>query len=227
MKKVLGILGGMGPYASLEFARKILDLTPAVKEWDHIRTVHDSNIDIPSRTRAILYGEASPAPGMIEGINRLADYGADVVVVPCNSAHYFYPEVRDHIRIPWLNMLECVSDEVHSAGVSRPIVLGGYVTITKRTYSPYLNCVYLEAEQNDLVYALIEAVKTNDAGRSEALATQIAGAVTQALDQGVADSVILGCTELTMPQALHQIGTAPSFDTSLIYARRTVKDCLG
>ena len=93
MEKVVGILGGMGPFATVDFYKQILLATHAKKDWEHLRILIDSNVKIPSRTRAILYGEESPAPAMVKSINNLTRIGADFVVVPCNSAHYFYKEV--------------------------------------------------------------------------------------------------------------------------------------
>ena len=111
-QKILGILGGMGPYATIYFFQRILDLTPIKKDKDHFRVLIDNQVKIPSRTRAILFNEDSPVPDMIKSINNLASIGAESLLIPCNSAHYFYDEVCKEITIPWINMIECVANKL-------------------------------------------------------------------------------------------------------------------
>ena len=79
--KTLGILGGMGPFASNFFVKRVLDLSPATTDHEHFRIIVDHNPHIPSRTRAILYGEESPAPYTIDAINKLQEHGADLVAL--------------------------------------------------------------------------------------------------------------------------------------------------
>ena len=74
-QKTIGILGGMGPYATVYFYKQILDSTPVKKDWDHFRILIDSNVKIPSRTRAVLYNETSPVPDLINSINDLQPFG--------------------------------------------------------------------------------------------------------------------------------------------------------
>ena len=108
----------------LIFFGQILQLTPAKKDWEHLRIFIDNNVKIPSRTRAVLHHEESPVLGMIESINGLADIGDDFVVVPCNSAHYFYDEVVRKIKLPWLNIIEISCNRVRRIGKQRPLILG-------------------------------------------------------------------------------------------------------
>ncbi|MBA47152.1 MAG: hypothetical protein CL893_03585 [Dehalococcoidia bacterium] len=132
-EKILGILGGMGPYATLDFIKHIYDNTPDVSvDSDHIRVVTDINVKIPSRTRAILFNEKSPVDGMVSSIKNLGKLGASVIAVPCNSAHYFYNSVKLETSDNWINMLECVSDAVKAKNLRRPLILGGYVTVSKK-----------------------------------------------------------------------------------------------
>ncbi len=226
-KKLLGILGGMGPYAALDFAKKVLDVTPAKKDWDHIHTVIDNNVEIPSRTRAIMYNEASPTPGIIESIGRLAAFGADLVVLPCNSAHYFYPEVEGHIEIPWLNMLEAVAATVRKQGLKKTLVLGGYVTVTRKTYDKYMGTSYLGEDGNSIVYEIIEAVKLADSSLSLDLARKLKKEIADHRKMHAIDSVLLGCTELSIQETLRDIDGLDVFDSNHIYASAAVKACLG
>ena len=219
-KNILAILGGMGPYASLEFNKKIFDLTPAKKDWEHIHTILDSDVSIPGRTRHILYGEEDPTPYMIDAINRLASIGAKAVVLPCNSAHYFYDKVAKHIDIPWLNMLEIVANKIQKNNYNKTLILGGYVTVTKKTYDKYLGAtIYLGEEENNVVYEIIEAVKINDLERVEELAKKL----IDIFGNYDCDSILFGCTELTISKKLQNYKAKAIFDSNEIYAKYAVK----
>ena len=111
-QKVVGILGGMGPFATALFFEKMLELTPAKKDWEHLRIIIDNNPKIPSRSRHYLYGEESPVLGMIETCRRLEAYPVDFIVIPCNSASCFLEDVQAKINIPILNIFEITVDAI-------------------------------------------------------------------------------------------------------------------
>ena len=134
----IGILGGMGPYATNFFLKRILDLTPVELDKDHFHTIIDNNVKIPSRTRAVKYNEQSPVNDIVHSINNLGKIGCSFVMLPCNSAHYFYNEVSEEIEIPWLNMIEIVSSKILDLSYTKPLILGGYITTQKKVYSQYL-----------------------------------------------------------------------------------------
>jgi len=218
-KDILAILGGMGPYASLEFNKKIFDLTNVKKDWEHIHTILDSDVSIPSRTRHILYKEENPIPYIIEAINRLGDIGAKVVVLPCNSVHYFYDDVSPYIKIPWLNMLAIIGERIKSKGYKKTLILGGYVTITKRTYDKYLeDTLYLDEDENSLVYKLIEAVKINNLDKVEQLAKKL----IEIFSNYKMDSILFGCTELAISKTLQEYNDVTIFDSNELYAEYAV-----
>ncbi len=96
--KTIGILGGMGPEATLDCFGKIIKNTPASKDQDHLRVIIDSNPGVPDRTAAIIGGGESPVPIIIEGCRALERAGADFIIIPCVSAHFFLAEIRSHVR---------------------------------------------------------------------------------------------------------------------------------
>lgn len=191
---VIGILGGMGPNAATYFVKRLLDLTPVKMDRDHFRTIIDNNVKIPSRTRAVKYGEESPVKDMIYCINNLADIGCEYVMLPCNSAHYFYNEVSPKIKIPWLNMIEIVSKKTSSQDLTKPLILGGFVTTKKRIYSQYIpGAVYLDEYDNNKIEEIIEEIKSyqNISKDSLEILKELIADVNQSID-----SIILACTEL-------------------------------
>lgn len=205
MKKTLGILGGMGPWATLNFFEDILKNTEVEKDCHHLHIIIDNNVRIPSRTRALLYGEKSPVNAMKEACYNLMKAGCDYIAVPCNSAHYFYDEVVEGTNIPWVNMLQVVSKQV--SHYKKVLILGGYTTIVKKTYDKYLdNTIYLD--RYDIVYNLIENAKLNKSCDEKIL---------QLPD---ADCILLACTEL--PLVLNY-----GIDAGKIYIKELIKLCGG
>lgn len=220
-EKVVGILGGMGPFATVDFFKQILDLTPAQKDWEHLRLIIDNNVKIPSRTRAVLYNEESPVPQMIASINNLAKIGADFVVIPCNSAHYFYEQVSPFINIPWLNIIQIASQKVITMGKKRPLILGGYVTSSKRLYSGYLPAaVYPSAEENKVVEVVIEEIKLTSTLSKEAHV--VFNDLLESKMQEI-DCVLLACTELPIIYHKKMLCGIEVVNSTFEYAKAVVK----
>ena len=111
-EKTIGILGGMGPRATLELFGKIIAHTPADKDQDHLRVVIDSNPKVPDRTAAILRGGPSPVPAMKAGIEALKRAGADFVVIPCVSAHFFWQELERESGLPIISMFDVTAEYI-------------------------------------------------------------------------------------------------------------------
>lgn len=223
--KTVGILGGMGPWATAEFYRKLLEATPAAKDWDHLRVIIDSNPHIPSRTRHFLYGEDSPVSGMIESCNRLARYPVDMIVIPCNSACYFWREVQAQVDVPVVNIISVTAEAVRRKhpSVRTAAALGGMITYEKRTYEPFLAAndvryVHHRPETQRKIEQLIEQIKLNDMVAAELNFRDI---VSEAAATDGADAVILACTELGLCSDL-DCGL-PIVDSSTELAEYTVR----
>lgn len=109
MKRTIGILGGMGPLATADLFQKIISLTAAGSDSEHIRVYIDSNAAIPDRTAAILSGGPDPLSAMRDSLRKLEACGADCIIMPCNTAHYFLPRLQGLTDIPFLSMLEAAA----------------------------------------------------------------------------------------------------------------------
>ena len=109
-KKAIGILGGMGPLATADLFQKITLLTEAETDRDHIRVYIDSNANIPDRTAAILSNGPDPVPEMASALRNLEACGADCVIMPCNTAHYFLPRLQAMTEIPFLSILTAAAE---------------------------------------------------------------------------------------------------------------------
>ena len=104
--KIIGIIGGMGPLATVHLFERIVLRTKAEKDQDHIRILIDNNTKIPDRTLAILGNEESPVNELVNSAKMLENSGADFLIMPCNTAHYFIEEIKKNISIPFINMPE-------------------------------------------------------------------------------------------------------------------------
>jgi aspartate racemase len=223
-EKVVGILGGMGPYATLSFFQCLLDCTPAEKDWNHVHVIIDNNPKIPSRTRAFLFGEADPVAGMVESANRLGRAGCDFVVVPCNSAHFFLPRVREQTQVPFIDMVDETSRRVLEHGWKRVGLLAGEVTVKGRLYEARLErhgvtVLQVDDEQQTEVRDVIEYVKKN-AGPEKT--RPLMERLLKSLQRRGSEVVILGCTEL--PLAMPGVRTeCPTLDSARILGEAAIQ----
>lgn len=166
MKKSIGIIGGMGPMATVDLYRKIVACTDASCDNDHVRVYIDSNAAIPDRTAAILRGGPDPVPQMADSVRKLTACGADCLIMPCNTAHYFLPRLQPLTPVPFLSMLEAAADTCRerfpgkTAGVlaTRGTLESGIYSHTLEEHGvPYL--LPEEAERDVLMQVIYDGVK--------------------------------------------------------------------
>lgn len=214
----VGVIGGMGPLATADFFHLLVRMTPAAKDWNHLHIIVDDNPRIPSRTRAFLFDEESPVAYLVAGAMRLVTAGAQLLVVPCNSASYYLAPVRDAVDVP---ILDPVMATAHYAkGVKAPLVLGGMVTHRAKLYAQALGVETVrptDAEQDE-VAALIEALKQNDT--SDAIVARTRAVIDAGIARG-ADSVILGCTEFGLIAS--RIEGVRIYNSNELLAQRTLE----
>lgn len=105
MEGKIGILGGLGPEATVDLYKKIIKKTKAKTDQEHPEAIILSNPKIPDRTQAILYGGESPVTQMVKTAKQLEALGANIILIPCNTAHYFYDEIQKETTVPILNMI--------------------------------------------------------------------------------------------------------------------------
>ncbi len=109
--KTLGVLGGMGPAATAEFLRLLASCVPARTDQQHPRILLLSDPGVPERTSAILTGSDAPLPYLREGLLTLARWGADLLAVPCNTAHAFVDRFRGQLPVPLVHIVDATLRE--------------------------------------------------------------------------------------------------------------------
>ena len=222
--KTIGIIGGMGPLATYDLAEKRLNNTVADCDQGNVPVLIDCNTRIADRTAAILHGGADPRPEMKKSAKRLESAGADVLMMACNTAHYFYDSICEDIDIPVLHMPRLTAGHLQSMGVKKAGVLATDGTCQSGVYGDALKeagiePVYPSEEKQKLIMSLIyDHVK---AGIMDFSDLDINGIIAEMQDKG-ADILILGCTEL--PVAFDIIGRTalPTIDPTVVLARAAV-----
>ena len=219
-----GIIGGMGPEATVDLMQRIIANTVAIDDADHIRCIVDNNPKIPSRIKAILeHGSENPGPSMAEMARRLEKWGADFLVIPCNTAHYYYDYVANAVSIPVVHLIDLVVNTVltENPAIREVGVLGSTSIVKTALYETGfalrgVKVVYPEAEMQEKLFDVIRAVK---AGKSSGpVVEQFIEICNHLKDKGV-PVCIIGCTELGIIRSELPV---KSLDAAEILAREIV-----
>ena len=203
---IIGILGGMGPEATADLFHKIIKNTEATKDQDHLRILVDNNPKIPDRTPAMLASGRSPLAMMIETAKNLEAAGADFIVIPCVSAHYFIAELRERVAVPVISIIDEVADEVERRlpGARRVGLMATTGTIKTGLFQDRLREGGLEIlvpppeDQGDLVMSAIYGESGIKAGF---ISPENRGKIlkaSKALIEKGAEGIIGGCTEIPL-----------------------------
>lgn len=222
MKKTLGIIGGMGPLATADLFRKIVEQTEAARDQDHIHILIDNNTNIPDRTAALLSGGESPVPELQKSAARLTAMGAEGLMMPCNTAHCFHGDVQAVSEVPVLHMIELTREALEKRGVTCAGLLATNGTIQTGVYQKHFGSIRLltpegedQAAVMDMIYGGVKAgVMDYDASRVQAAAERL-------LAQG-AQTIILGCTELPLALDLYHLNF-PATDPTLELAKGAIR----
>ncbi len=228
-RKTIGILGGMGPYATVDLFRKIIEATPAQRDQEHLRILVDNNPRIPDRTQAILGKGKSPLPMMIETAKNLEKAGADFILIPCHTAHFWLRELQEGLSIPIIDMVEetvrAISTKCphfHKVGL---IATTG--TIKSKVYHQVFErmgwevIIPKEAGQEIVMKEIYgeEGIKTGQLEKPKAKIIKVA---QELLGRG-AEIIVAGCTEVSLVLKKEDL-SVPVVDSTEILARAAVKE---
>jgi len=204
MGSVIGVLGGMGPMATVDLMRKIIENTSAYKDQDHYQMIIYNNPKIPSRVDAILDNAESPLPELIKSARLLEAAGASFIIIPCHTAHYWYNELIAAINIPVYNLIEITAKyvaETFDLNNNRLLIFATPATIKASLYQQQFNKYNYEIivptpEEQMVVTAAINQTKAGKLENNPELATvnQIINRYNQ---QGVT-LLLAGCTEISI-----------------------------
>lgn len=218
-EKIIGVLG-VAPVATADFYQRLCAV-PARKDWEHPRVIIDSNPKIPSRGRYLDLGETDPVPFMIRSISDLMRQGAEIIAVPCNTAHILY----ERYSAPFVDVIipsiieitadACLSSRSALVLASRNVVRHGLYDRALRSRG--IQAIFPDEAGQTLTGRCIEAAK-QCAGK-DALKKDMAALIRQS----GADCVILGCTELPVLLAGADLGHVSLLDSSQALASRCLE----
>lgn len=227
MDRVVGILGGMGPQATVELMRQIVRSTPAEVEHDHVRILVDSNPHVPGRTAALTGAGPSPGPELARMARGLVGAGADVLAMPCNTAHAFADEIEAAVDVPLLHMIDLAVEAAAASapGIDRIGLLATRGTRRTRLYHDRFEAMGFATIEPDedgqsVLDELIVKVKTHDPSALDRDALQ--RLLVDLVERG-ADVVVAGCTEV--PLLLPDTPAARVVDPSQVLAEAVVRFC--
>lgn len=222
-RRTPGVLGGMGPEATVDFMAKVIALTPGEKDQDHIRMLVDHDPTVPNRQDAILGTGEDPGPAMAAMARRLEAAGADFLVIPCNTAYVFEQAIIDAVNIPLVSIIDETINTV-PGNCSAVGLLATEGCLKAGVYQRALEVRELEAveptpEEMDELMRAIYAIK---AGKHDASTANTMQTLGEALVERGAGAVIAGCTEipLVLEQSMLDVPLLASTD---ILAQKTVQ----
>lgn len=198
---MIGVLGGMGPAATVDFMAKLVRLTPAERDQDHVPVIVVADPTVPDRVAPILEGRGpSPLDAMRRGVRKLQQAGAQCVAIPCHTAHFWYEKLAADTTLPILHIVDAVLAELERQSVPKgPIgLLATAATLEAAFYQQRLEaagyaCVLPTAEvMAERVLPAIALVKQDRARE----AAPLVEAAIEALTAAGAPIVVLACTEL-------------------------------
>ena len=226
-KKTLGIVGGMGPLATAEFFYEITRLTKAEKDSEHIHIIIDSDASIPDRTQAIKNGGEMCEKAIIASVKRLKGAGAEVLAMPCNTAHAFFDSIKQAADgLTFLNMVEETVKETAKTPYKKVGLLAADGTVISGVYEREYEkrgiqtLLPSKSGQEEVMRVIYEGVK---AGKT---AFDTSG-LRRELDSMAACGAgvfILACTELPIAFKLYGLDFR-YIDTARALARAAVKAC--
>ena len=199
-RRVVGVIGGLGPAATLDFFDRVLKATPAAGDQDHLRLIIDNNPWVPDRNAAIAGTGPSAGPALAEMARGLERAGAEFLVMPCNAAHAFQADIEAATSLPFVSLIaETVREAARVApGAKRVAILGARGTLRAGLYDRAFavagtGTIAPEGETLDRLMAAILRVKVGDTGEEAHAAMR---AVAQEMIAKGADAICAACTEV-------------------------------
>ena len=229
MYKKVGIIGGMGPAATCDLMMKIISMTDAAKDQDHIHVLVDSNTNIPDRTAALLHGGKDPVPELLASAKRLESIGADFLILPCNTAHCFIPRFQNEVGIPFLSMPAETAALLRKKGVGTAAVLATDGTVKSGLYERALadegiKAIYPDDEQQKQVMSLIyDYIKKGITDPAKLPHDQIVTIVSDLKRRG-AEALLLACTELPLAFDITGIDDDSCMDPTKVLAAAAIRE---
>jgi len=228
-ERIIGILGGMGPEATLNCFARIIENTPANNDQEHIHIIIANNPKVPDRTQAVLEGGPSPLPVLVQGCRSLEKAGAGFIIIPCVTAHFYERPLKEQTALPILSILDVVAENIarRQPHIKCIGLMGTSGTLQSGIFQERLHADGLEicicsSEIQAQVMEAIYAIKgIRSAQQRKEITAKLAAAADFLVKQG-AQGIIAGCTEIPLALGQHDV-SVPYFDSLLLLARAAIR----
>jgi aspartate racemase len=228
--RTIGVLGGMGPAAAADFARRIVDTTDANLDQEHLHVIVDNDPRVPDRTQALRGVGPSPVPCIAAMARRLEGAGAELLVMACNTAHAFYEEVAVAASVPLVDLIDAAARGVAAQvpGIRRVGLLATDGTLLSQVYERAfarqdVDVILPDAgAQVRLMETIYGAVKSGARDLGPARDTVLT--LGQGLVDAGAQAILLACTELSVLAAQEPLcWPVPTFDAAQLGAEDVIR----
>lgn len=220
----IGVLGGMGPSATVDFLDKLVRLTPASRDQDHLPVIVASFPHVHDRSSAILGRGRDPLPQLLTGIDMLNRAEVGVIAIPCNSSHHWFDEMSRSSKVPLLHIARACVEAISPASDLRVAIFATRGALTSGFYQHELlarGLDFMLPEPDGAQKQVDACIREIKAGNTEAGAHHLAQACQQVAQQG-ATTLIMGCTEIPIASKYADVSGLMLIDSSLELARASV-----
>lgn len=225
-KQTLGIIGGVGPLATMFIGEMIVRRTKATKDQEHLHTIIDNDTNIPDRTAFILDStKENPVPVIVADAKKLASVGANMIAIPCNTAHTFYDEIVEGSPVPVLHMIRETAKRASDLGAERVGILATTGTLTSRMYqealeefgiTPVVPDDVMKEKVMSIIYDYVKAGKN--------VSQEDWQPIEEAMIALNCDRIVLGCTELSIVNRDLKLSDK-YIDSLIVLAERAILAC--
>ncbi len=221
---LVGVLGGLGPMATVYFYDLVVEMTDAKNDQEHVDMIIMNRASTPDRTAYIIgKSDSSPLDVLIKDARRLEKSGANFLVLTCNTAHYFYKEISESISIPLLNMIEETVDYAIDQNHKKIGILATTGNIKTELYQNMCRqkgvdfFVLDEEYQNKVMKIIYDDVKAGKKANMKEF-----DEIIDKVKENGCDCVILGCTELSIIKKDENLDDNFFVDSSEVLAMNTI-----
>jgi aspartate racemase len=196
---IVGILGGMGPEATVDLMGRVIAATPAEDDRDHVHLIVDQNPQVPSRIAALIEGTGEdPAPTLAAMTRRLVAMGADAIAMPCNTAHGYLDAIRAAAQDAHvLDMVGLTAERIEAMGPGRVGLLASTAVQITGIYDRALGACGIETVFPHRQPAVMDAIRAVKRGAVDAAARDALFGAAEELQAQGAELILIACTELS------------------------------
>lgn len=223
MNNLIGVIGGLGPKATTYFMNLVIDNTVSSCDQDNVDMLVCQYSSIPDRTSYIVGNSSeSPVPKMIECAKLLEKEGCKYIVIPCNTASYFFDEIQNNVKVEVINILKETSNVALNSNCTKIGLMATDGTVKSKAYHKFINEDMLFIP-NDEIQKKIMAIIYNKIKKNVMISKEEFYEIIDYFQKNGCDKIILGCTELSVAYKNLELNDSMIIDSLTVLARKAVE----